>query len=554
MNHFSNVSPSRRRWALCPLAAVMLGLSGGAQAGTVAFNQDAGLDYALTLTYSAAMRTERQSDALIGAANAQGDDGNSNFARGAFINNRGSALGEINFHYRNMGVMVRGNGFYDHAYRRKNDNDGSTVNHDGAADEFTRAARRRLGADGRLLDAYAYITLPLASTTLNLRAGRQVVSWGESLYFPNMSGAQAPADATKSTVPGVEVKDILMPTGQVYGNWVMTDRLSAMAYWQWEWNDTELVPVGGYFSSTDLVGPGAEYLNAIPALNAMGLGKITNAGDITPGNNGQWGVGLTYQLGDATEIGLYRLTYHDKNPAAGVVFGAPGPEITLPQATIQLPQDYRAFYADHIRMTAASFSTELLGTAMAGEVSYRQNAGIVVYAPNGILGVLPSVTRGDVWQANLNATKLFMPSALWDTLILVGEVSWMHTGAVAPIQAQGGSFAEVATGRDAGAYQFMIQPGYRQVFPGWDVAFSLIHAQQFKNRAPVSGALGSLFGEGDKRVSVGPNFKYLSNLELQLLYTGYYGSAKSGSAAGEFAHARPLADRSYVSVSAKYSF
>jgi two-component system phosphate regulon sensor histidine kinase PhoR len=73
--------------------------------------------------------------------------------------------------------------------------------------------RDRLGARARMLDLYGFAALPIGDKLLDVRVGNQVVSWGESLFFPNTSGAQSPADATKSNVPGTEVKDILLPLG-----------------------------------------------------------------------------------------------------------------------------------------------------------------------------------------------------------------------------------------------------------------------------------------------------------------------------------------------------
>ncbi|MNY76162.1 hypothetical protein D3C86_2156580 [compost metagenome] len=62
----------------------------------------------------------------------------------------------------------------------------------------------------------------------------------------------------------------------------------------------------------------------------------------------------------------------------------------------------------------------------------------------------------------------------------------------------------------------------------------------------MAGAFGSLVGEGDKRASVGVNAKYLNNLELGVAYNAFHGEADLEK--------RPLADRDYLAISAKYSF
>lgn len=508
-----------------------------AQAGTSDLGGGFSVDYLANLTYSLAVRADDPDPELIGAANVNGDDGNRNFNKGSLINNRMAALAETNFKYRNYGVFLRGSAFYDAAYRDTNDNDSpATVNKDGEHNEFTPEAQKLLGQDARLLDAYAYASFNLGSTAMDIRAGSQVVSWGESLFFPNMSGSQSPADATKSNVPGTEVKDILMPLGQVYVQWGLTSRFSVLGYWQYDWNSTELTPVGGYFSTSDVVGPGAQYLTIAQ------LPPVAYRGDITPDDDGQWGAAARYLFGDATEVTLYHIKYHDKAPIGVVTESSMIPGIPFP-----IPTAYRTLYIDDITMTAIGLSSELFGAAIGVEASYRQDAGV-----NVNVGTSPAATRGDVWQGNLNFTKLLLPSSWYDGLTLLGEVSWLRVEDVDAIvvPGQGGgpstSYDTLSNGREAGAYQVLAQFNYKQVFAGWDMTMSFIHANQFHGKSPIGGALGSLSGEGDIRYAFGPAFKYLNNLELAAAYNGYAGGTDIAD--------HGLEDRSYYSFSVKYSF
>ncbi|MNW21982.1 hypothetical protein D3C71_2232080 [compost metagenome] len=52
--------------------------------------------------------------------------------------------------------------------------------------------------------------------------------------------------------------------------------------------------------------------------------------------------------------------------------------------------------------------------------------------------------------------------------------------------------------------------------------------------------------QGDRRLSVGTTFKYLSNLEVALAYIGYLGEPDAVK--------RPFADRDYATFSMKYTF
>ena len=178
-----------------PTVAALVVWGPAAIAGSVELGNEYSLNTIATFTYSAAMRLDDPAGEII--ANVNGDDGDRNFNRHALINNRIALLGEMDLRRRRSGLFVRGSIFYDDAYQGGNDNDSpDTVNKSGAYDEFSDAAEDRLGYRARLLDAYAYTGFSIGEVAVDLRAGRQVVSWGESLFFPNTSGAQAPADAT----------------------------------------------------------------------------------------------------------------------------------------------------------------------------------------------------------------------------------------------------------------------------------------------------------------------------------------------------------------------
>lgn len=199
-------SPHRTR-RLRPAAivsAIAAAITPSAWAGnTIDLGNDTSLNYSFTATYGAAVRTGGQSGALLSPSNINGDDGDRNFKRGDMIANRATVLGEANLQRGDFGAFFRGSVFYDQAYRTSNSNNApATVNHTGPFNEFTDSARYYNGQRAQLLDAYAYGAFNIDTTRLNVKLGNQVVAWGESLFFPNIAGAQGPADATKSFVPG----------------------------------------------------------------------------------------------------------------------------------------------------------------------------------------------------------------------------------------------------------------------------------------------------------------------------------------------------------------
>ena len=255
------------------------GLSGAASAGSFDF---LGIDtsYSLQGAYAIAVRTQQASDGVINAPpaasiplptylkipeSANYDDGDRNFKKWGVINNRVSALGELHFTKDNYDVVIRGDAFYDNAYRRSNNNDSpDTVNKSGPNNEFTKEARYYDGLRARLLEAYASGTWQLGEeSVLNLRIGQQVTAWGESLFFDGIALTQGPADATKATVPGADVKSILLPVNQISMQFSLTNRLTLLGQYKLAYKQTELNPVGEFFSPADVVGPGAEFIYGI---------------------------------------------------------------------------------------------------------------------------------------------------------------------------------------------------------------------------------------------------------------------------------------------------
>ncbi|WP_395407533.1 DUF1302 domain-containing protein [Pseudoduganella sp. UC29_106] len=555
-------------------AAMLLASAPSLAAPTITLGDEATLDVNATVNYGMAVRLRAPSEVLVnGPVGAAGlpttinsDDGDRNFKRYRLTENRVSALLEGDLKYRNLGVFARASMFYDGAYNRHNDNNSPfTVNKGGDPREFTSDARDYAGRRARLLDVYAYGAFTLGESKLNLRAGQQVVQWGEALYFPNIAGAQAPADATKANVAGAEVKDILLPTGQVSAQWAITPEVSAMAYYQYKYKPTEVNPAGTYFSYADMIGPGADriYTMANPllanpataSLPGLPLALTAQRGpDISPSNQGQFGVGLRVRPVAQTELGVYYLRYHDKNPSVVTNFGIatlyPGlpqagiPAITsavLPPAFQFLPVSYQVRYFDGIHLTGATFSTQVMGISLAGEVSRRSGAPVLVNTPAG-----PVASRSRSWQAQISAIKAIEKTPLADNMMLVAEVGVHRVGSVDAVNMGGVQYTDLNATRTSWGYVLGPTLSYQNVFSGWDVDVPITFQHLVRGVPAVAGSFGSLTGKGDKRLSVGMTFRYLNNLELGVAYNAFLGRPDPVL--------RPLADRDYVSFNVKYRF
>lgn len=543
-------TPARRRLSRSVLAVAIGTLGSAAQAApTVYLGEETTLDSSLTLSYTASARTSRPSSVYLNAPDS--DDATRNFDRGALVNNRVGALGELRLKHDNVGALVRGNIFYDAVYRSTNDNDSpATVNKVGPANEFVAKTRERSGQDAQLLDAFAYGNFVVGNGQyLGLKLGRHVVAWGESLFWPNISQGQLPVDATKFNVPGTEAKESYLPVGQLSASLTLTDDLSVTGYYQYEWEETRLNPVGDFFGS-DSFGPGAEFLRFAPGVISSlpdQSGSVANfAGEIKPRDSGQWGVGLRYQLSDALELGVFHYRYHDRIGAMFFDFTGDTQYSSFSrfgrEASPGSAPYYKLAYFDDIKLTGISVSSKIGDSVQfGGDLSYRD--GAPVYLENG------SPARGSYLQGNLNALYILGPSKLAHQTTLMGEIVHQRIMGVDPLTISMGGIAVdtssqyVYDGQTRGSTLIGVGTilDYPGIFSGWDLSTRAVWTQN------VQGSAFSGMGRDEKRLTLGADFKYMGNLSLGLTWVNYLGSPS-------LEQRRTMADRDYVSFNAKYTF
>ena len=486
-----------------------------AQAGSFEFGDGFQADYLATFNYGLNIRAEKQAKELLN--NINGDDGDRNFDRGSPFNNRFSVLAEIDIHKGDYGLMLRGSSFYDFAYNMENDNNSpATVNKLGSHDEFTSDARDRVGSRTRLLDAYLYSSNKVGdSGFLDLRLGNQVVAWGESLFISGISGVQGPVDATKSNIPGTEIKEILLPEVQASGRFSIND-WTLLGYYQFQNHPYELSPAGEYFSYADMIGPGGDFIRFAPGdmatMRNFGA-ALTRTGNINARDSGQWGVGVRYKLTPYTEVGAYRLRYHERTPSVLTDIAA---------------RTYTIKYFEDVDLTGASLSTRFGDWQVSSEVSYKD--GLSLLTKTG-------VSRGQATQAQVSALKTWGASWIAPQASFAGEFGAVHVNDV-----DDGGVKSLANDRDAQFGQFMVTLTYPNVFTGWDLDVPFSYGYAF-NQSPVSTF--GFGGEGDSRASLGAKFKYLNNLEVGVTYNAYLGAADQQK--------RPLADRDFLAINFKYN-
>ena len=293
-----------------------------------------------TVSYGATFRVADRDPELT--ADVNGNDGDLNYKTG-IVSNAFKFTSEFDLGYGDFGLFVRGSGFFDF------ENESGTRERT----PLSAKAKRMVGKDIELLDAYATGTFDLGEVTADLRAGKHVLNWGESTFIQGGVNAINPFDVSKLRVPGAELREALVAVPLVSTVLEFPVGLSMEGFYQLAWDKTEIDPVGSYFSVTDYVGPGASRA-VVPVSDditdvGFGFGPLTQAinadllgsslrpqpafdanfvnvfrgGDRNPSDSGQFGVALRYlaeQLNE-TEFGFYFVNYHSRLPTVSAITG-----------------------------------------------------------------------------------------------------------------------------------------------------------------------------------------------------------------------------------------
>jgi hypothetical protein len=315
--------PSASRWALLALILWAMGVTPADSADWRPGNWLISWDN--TVTYGISVRTTDRDLAIIGEANdgsaysVNGDDGNLNYDTRIFSNQL-QLTSELEFRRNNFGLFFRGWGFYDYE-NEKNDR---------ARTPLSDPALERVGSRFELRDAYAWYEFRIGKQPAQIRAGRQVVNWGESTFIQGGLNVLNPVDVTALRSPGAELRNALLPVGMVWGSFSMSTNTTLEAFYEYEWEEIVIDPPGSYFSTNDFAGDGGEYVFLLfgtapdipeppfqdpldPTRPVLG---VPRAQDVRADDTGQYGAVLRWlvpKLG-GTEFGFYYANYHSRLP------------------------------------------------------------------------------------------------------------------------------------------------------------------------------------------------------------------------------------------------
>ena len=466
----SRARPSNGRLLATAIAAAFAASYAGPASAVPIQTENWSGSWDTTVTLGALWRVENPDCRLIANANggcgrsANGDDGNLNYETG-IASNAIKLTSELEFSYKNFGGFVRGFAFYD--YENEEGDRARTPLSDDALD--------RVGSRAEIRDAFAWYRFNLGTLPGEIRAGWQVINWGESTFIQGGINAINPADVSALRVPGSELRDALLPVGAVLLSLKPSENTSFEAFYQYDWEETKIDPVGSYFSTTDLAGAGATKVmlgfgsapDSIPVGfnipgNPVGV-AVPKGSDREAGDGNQYGAAFRIfapSLG-GTEFGLYYLNYHSRLP---VIMARTGTSTALlVNGNYAASAQYFLEYPEDIQLYGASFNAQLgrTGIALQGEVSHRQDLPLqvddveILYAALSPLRLLPAIPqlaplrglgnllattgqlggygfneeiqgyrRFDTTQVQLTATKIFGRALGADQFVLVGEAGW----------------------------------------------------------------------------------------------------------------------------------
>lgn len=396
------------------------------------------------------------------------DDGRLNFRKGDMVSSPITLLGELELNWQNYGVFLRGKAWYDYTLSNHNVDFGHSANgydHNAKLDDshFDELAKFQGLA---LLDAYVFGDFDVAGHPLNARAGNQVVSWGEGLFFQNGINAINPIDTAALRRPGSQLKEALLPVPILFANFGLTENSSVEAFYQLEWRKSVLEGCGTYFATNDYIPEGCF---GVPRAGANDQATyaanqyIRRAKDDEPRDSGQFGLAYRYFADSiGTEFGAYAMNIHSRTPyASSVADYRPGGNTSGWQNPVTPAIDaangqYLAAFPEDVRIYGLSFSTNVWGSSIFGEYSYRPNQPVQLSsadliqafatAPGPVMGLGIPLPLGDeaiaagpgevfngydrrkISQASLGFIKSIPQVLGADSLSLMGEVAakYMH--------------------------------------------------------------------------------------------------------------------------------
>ena len=195
-----------------------------------------------------------------------GDDGRLNYDSGDLTSANIKANHDLQISWQNYKIFVRGVEFYDVIL-----NDGSHTERSNLSDNVTNV----VGRDAQLLDAFISADYTVGDLPLNIRAGKQVISWGEGTFILNGINVANPIDVSAFRRPGAEIKEGLLPVNSLFASiGLPIEGMSLSGYYMLDWEPFKIDQPGTPFSGADVFGS-SNLLNTDPRGNVLGTSFLS---------------------------------------------------------------------------------------------------------------------------------------------------------------------------------------------------------------------------------------------------------------------------------------
>ena len=415
---------TRRNVLLAGAAAFALAASGSAYA----YDANIGgwqVNIDTTLSSSVDVRASPIDQNFVGVANggkfvlANNDNGTLNYKNNTPVAATQRITTEVQAKRDDYGFFIRATGFYDPI----------TDSERTDFEKLTRPAVRDVGADLRLLDAYAFARPSIFGHPVDVRVGAQALNWGESTFIQFGINSITPLDVTALRTPGSELRNAFLPIPVVDLKTEIIPDVTVEGFWQPFWTRTKLEPDGSFFGTNDTILDGGTWGNlrndfpdnqksiygvSLPAGDIFGA-SLSRSSDRHPTGLDEFGIALrkTFTSLDDTEIGLYFENYDSRTPfgsdrtGAYNISGLGGVLAELPPQLGALLSGQK-FYASKTYTSTASFFADYPkdihlvglswnftgpdGIAVQGEISSRINQPLQLSASDLALAVsLPAI-------------------------------------------------------------------------------------------------------------------------------------------------------------------
>ena len=516
------------------------------------------------ITYAIAARTEDADSNNFGAY------GNRTFDEAGDIYSnaiRGSST--LSLEYGDFGMLARGNYFYDHVYDNENLADKA---HDKLARDFTLTDLMFYGYFGD-------------NDQVNIRIGKQVISWGENTFIQGSINDINTVDFNKLRQPGRALKDAFLGTNAAYISWNIDDEWTIESFYLFEFDEIQLDPAGSFFTTLDAVGDGGGFDSAgngvlgefLPGPFGTPSGACISPDGghcgLVGGNlvrvkdefakGGQYGLAIRKFIPDlfnGSEIAFYYQNLHDHVPMISTYYNT---------GTFFLE------YVENIERFGVSFNTNIEGWVVAGEYHVRKDAPIQMTAPvlNGLAGAggglfgvaCPGCAPGDYLKGYEEVDR----HQLQMTFQRIWGVGFMGADANSTLMEVAYGWVDGLPDKNepiGGGFRSVFNPQVTEHFWGFQVKQSLTYEAALFNVASVSpfvafkydvdgvsNEIVPLFVDDRKALTLGVNFGYGGGTWTGgVSWTMFDGANGMLNQAGSRLNGRT--DRDFVQANVSYSF